>query len=61
MEDFYSFLEKEKLLFEGQYGFRNKHSTAYALTNITERIRDVYDKKYYVCGAFFDFRKALIQ
>ena len=61
MEDFYSFLEKEKLLFEGQYGFRNKYSTAYALINVTERIRDPYDKGYYVCEAFLDFRKALIQ
>ena len=57
-ERLYSFLEKEKLLFEGQYGFRNKHSTTDALTNITERIRDACDKGYYACGAFVDFRKA---
>ena len=54
----YSFLEEEKLLFEGQYGFRNKHSTSDALTDITERIRDACDKGYYACGAFLDFRKA---
>ena len=57
-ERFYSFLEKEKLFFEGQHGFRNKRSTTDALTDITERIRDACDKGYYVCGAFLDFRKA---
>ena len=57
-ERLYSFREKEKLLFEGQYGFRNKRSTTDALTDITERIRDAYDKGYYTCGAFLDFRKA---
>ena len=57
-ERLYSFFEKEKLLFEGQYGFRNKSSTTDALTDITERIRNVWDKGYYACGAFLNFRKA---
>ena len=57
-ERLYSFLEKEKLLFEGQYGFRNKRSTTDALTDITERVRNACDKGYYACGAFLDFRKA---
>ena len=57
-ERLYSFLEKEKLLFEGQYGFRNKRSTTDALTDITERIREACDKGYYTCGALLDFRKA---
>ena len=50
----YSFLEKEKLLFEGQCGFRNKRPTTDALTDITERIRNACDKGYYACGAFSD-------
>ena len=58
MRDFTLFLKKEKLLFEGQYGFRNKRSTTDVLTDITERIRDVCDKGYYAYGAFLDFRKA---
>ena len=57
-ERLYSLLEKEKLLFEGQYGLRNKRSTTDALTDITERIRNACDKGYYACGAFLDFRKA---
>ena len=57
-ERFYSFFEKGKLLFERQYGFRNKRSTTDALTDIAERIRNACDKGYYACGAFLDFRKA---
>ena len=53
-ERLYYFLEKGKLLREGQYGFRKKRSTADTLTDITERIRDACD---YACGAFLDFRK----
>ena len=49
---------KEKLLFEGQYGFRNKRWTTDALTDITERVRNACDKGYYACGAFLDFSKA---
>ena len=57
-EGLHSFFEKEKLFFEGQHGFRNKRSTKYAPTDITERIRDAWDKGYYACGEFLDFRKA---
>ena len=56
-EILYSFLEKEKLLFEEQYGFRNKCSTADALADITERIRDAYDKEYFAHGSFLVFRR----
>ena len=52
------FLEKEQLLFEGQFGFRNNRSTIHALIDITERIRNACDKGLYACGAFLDFKKA---
>ena len=58
-ERLYSFLEKEQLLFEGQFGFRNNRSTTHALIDITERIRNACDKGLYACGAFLDFKKAL--
>ena len=57
-ERLYSFLEKEQLLFEGQFGFRNNRSTTDALIDITERIRNACDKGLYACGAFLDFKKA---
>ena len=40
MKDSYSFLEKNYLLFEQQYGFRNKLSTNHAVIDITNRIQE---------------------
>ena len=57
-ERLYSFLEKEQVLFEGQFGFTNNRSTTDALTDITERITDARDKGIYACAAFLDFKKA---
>ena len=57
-ERIYSFLKKEQLLFEGQFGFRNNRSTTDAFTDKTERIRHAYDKGLYACGAFLDLKKA---
>ena len=54
----YSFLEKEQLLFERQFGFRNNWSTTGALIDITERIRNACDKDLYTCEAFLDVKKA---
>ena len=36
-ERLYSFLEKEQLLFEEQFGFRNNRSTTDALTDMIEK------------------------
>ena len=47
----YSFLEKNSLLFEQQYGFRNKLSTNHALIAMTNRIQEA-------CGIYVDFKKA---
>jgi hypothetical protein len=54
----YSFLEKQKSIYEHQYGFRKKHSTIHALISITEKIRDALDNKSLAIGVFIDFQKA---
>ena len=54
----YSFLEKNFLLFEQQYGFRNKLSTNHALIDITSKIQTVCDKGILACGVYVDFKKA---
>ena len=54
----FNFANKQKLFYNFQYGFRPKHSTAHALTNITEEIRDSLDKNKYSCAVFVDFQKA---
>ena len=53
----YSFLEKNYILFEQQYGFRNKLSTNHALIDITKRIQEACDNGQYACGIYVDFKK----
>ena len=53
-----TFLESKNILFEQQYGFRKNNSTAYALIQITEQIKESIDKGNYGCSIFIDLRKA---
>ena len=54
----YDFLEKNKCLYDLQFGFRSKHSTSHALITITEQIRNALDKGEQACGIFIDLQKA---
>ena len=54
----YMFLESINILFELQYGFRKDNSTAYALIQITEQIKESIGKGNYGCGIFIDLCKA---
>ena len=54
----YRFLESNNILFQQQYGFRKNNSTAYALIQITEQIKESIDKGKFGCGIFIDLRKA---
>ena len=53
------FLEENKCLFSRQFGFINKHSTNYALIDLTETItiRKAIDDNTFACGVFLDFKK----
>ena len=52
-------MEKNKCLFSKQFVFKNKHSTAHALIDLTETIRKVLDDDdEFACGVFLDFKKA---
>ena len=46
----YSFLKKNYLLFEQQYGFRNKLSTNHALIDVTNRIQEACDSGQFAGG-----------
>ena len=46
------FLENNNVLYDKQFGFRNKHSTMHVLTEITEKIREALDTKNFACGIF---------
>ena len=54
----YAFLEHHDILFENQFGFRKNNSTAYALLQITERIKESIDNGKFGCAIFIDLRKA---
>ena len=53
-----AFLEKYKLIFRFQFGFREDHSAVICLTEITDHIRGLLDNGNYVLGLFVDFTKA---
>ena len=53
-----SFLERNKLLYCHQYGFRKFYSTFLALIEVTDLVKRYLDEKQNVVGIFIDFRKA---
>ena len=53
-----SFLERNKILYCYQYGFRKLYSTVLALIEITDHIKRLLDEKNYVISIFIDFKKA---
>ncbi len=53
-----NFLEKEKILFDNQFGFRTNHSTDHAILSITDKIQGAIDERDYSCGIFLDLSKA---
>ena len=57
-ERLYSFLEKHKLIYELQFGFRSCHSTGHALTDLREAVRNSIDEGCYAVGVFVDLQKA---
>lgn len=52
------FIENYSILFNGQYGFRNNMSTAFALAELVEEITDSMDDSKYTVGIFIDLKKA---
>ena len=52
------YIEKQKILFQFQFGFSKGHSTAEAITEITNTVRKAIDNHLSTCGVFLDFSKA---
>ena len=53
-----NFLEKKKIIFDNQFGFRSKHSTGHAILSIVDKIQRAIDERDFSCGIFLDFSKA---
>ena len=51
-------IEKEKILYQFQFGFRKGHSTSQAITEIAENLRKATHHNMYTCGVFLDFSEA---
>ena len=54
----YQFLAEDNIIYDFQFGFRQNYSTAHALINLTDNIRQALDEKYIGCGIFVDLQKA---
>ena len=54
----YTFLNKNNIIYNLQFGFRQQYSTSHALINITENIRKALDDGNIGCGVFVDLEKA---
>ena len=53
-----NYIEKDDILFQFQFGFKKGHSTAQAVSEIADNLRDAIDNNLYTCGLFIDFSKA---
>ena len=53
-----SFLNDKRLLYEGQYGFRKKHSTSMAIVELVEEITTAMDNSMSTVAVFIDLKKA---
>ena len=52
------YLEKYKLLYDYQYGFRKNHPTSSAVIDIVSMIQKELYQGNYVLGVFLDLQKA---
>ena len=53
-----SFIDKNNILSENQYGFRANRSTSTALLDLLEEITKAHDENKHTIGVFIDLRKA---
>ena len=53
-----NFIEKMKIIYAKQFGFRSKHSTEHAILNIVDNIHKGIENGKFSCGIFLDFSKA---
>ena len=52
-----NFLDKNKLIYSLQFGFRQNYSTSYALIHLTKTIKQSLDQGLFSCCVFVDLQK----
>ena len=56
-KQFINYIEKHDILFPFQFDFRKGHSTAQAVSEIADSLRNAIDSNLFTCGVFIDFTK----
>ena len=54
----YEYFEKNKIIYQYQFGFRHSYSTTMALIEITDQLREQIENKYVTMGIYIDLTKA---
>ena len=49
-----NFLEMNSVIYDLQFGFRQKYSTSHDFIHLTDRIREQIDNENFACGIFVD-------
>ena len=49
------------MLFQGQFGFRCKHSTDFAILSIIDKVQQAVDQGDLSCGTFLDLMLFLLK
>ena len=52
------YIEKHKILYDKQYGFRKNHSTEMAIVDLTAKLADAVNDNKLTAGIFLDLSKA---
>ena len=52
------YIEKHKIFYDKQYGFRKNHSTEMAIVDLTTKLTDAIDENKLTVGIFLDLSKA---
>jgi len=53
-----NYIEKHDILFQFQFGLRKGHSTAQAVSEIADSLRNAIDSNLFTCRVFIDFSEA---
>ena len=54
-----SYFDKYNILYQNQFGFRQGHSSHYALINLVNKINQSLDSGDMVIGIFLDLKKGI--